>query len=93
MDAWDILRGQLLDPFRWGLLAALVATMLRTEAVTGRLVPLAAGVAFVAAIIPSTMGVPEGAGLARAVGLGLVANLLVLAALLLAREAWLRLRP
>jgi hypothetical protein len=93
MDAWDILRGQLLDPFRWGLLAALVATMLRTEAVTGRLLPLAAGVAFVAAIIPSTMGTAEGAGLARAVGLGVVANLLVLAALLLAREAWLRLRP
>ena len=92
MDAWDILWGQLLDPFRWGLLVALVVTMLRTEGQTGRWLPLAAGVAFVAAIIPSTMGLPEGATLARAVGLGVLANLVILAAVLLAREAWLRLR-
>jgi hypothetical protein len=93
MDAQDLLLRQLLDPFRWGLLVALVATMLRTEAVTGRWLPLAAGLAFVAAIIPVTVARPEGATLARAVGLGIVANLLILAALLLLREAWLRLRP
>jgi hypothetical protein len=93
MDAQDVLLGQLLDPFRWGLLVALVVTMLRTEAVTGRWLPLAAGLAFVAAIIPLTMGLPEGATLARAVGLGVVANLLILAVVLLVREACLRLRP
>lgn len=93
MDAWDILRGQLLDLFRWGLLAALVLTTLRTEAVTGRWLPLAAGVAFVAAIIPLTMGLPPGATLARSVGLGVLANFLILAAVLLLRAAWLRLRP
>lgn len=91
MDAWDILRDQLLDPFRWGLVAALVLTMLRTEGVTGRWLPLAAGVAFVAAIIPATMGLPAGATLPLAVGLGVVANLLILAVVLLGREAWLRL--
>lgn len=93
MDAQDVLLQQLRDPFRWGLLGALILTMLRTEAATGRWLPLAAGLAFVAVIIPSTMGLPAGATLARAVGLGVVANLLILAALLLLREAWLRLRP
>lgn len=91
MDAWDILWGQLLDPFRWGLLAALVLTMLRTEGVTGRWLPLAAGVAFVAVVIPSTMGLPAGATLPLAVGTGVAANLLILAAVLGLREAWLRL--
>lgn len=92
MDDQDVLLRQLLDPFRWGLLAALVVTMLRTEAVTGRWLPVAAGLAFVAVIIPTTMGLPEGATLGRAVGLGIVANLLILSAVLLVRAAWLRLR-
>ena len=42
MTTGEILQGQLLDPFRWGLLVALVLTMLRTEAQTGRWLPLAA---------------------------------------------------
>jgi hypothetical protein len=93
MDTQAVLLQQLLDPFRWGLLVALVVTMLRTEAVTGRWLPLAAGLAFVAVIIPSTTGLPDGATLARAVALGVVANLLILAVVLLLREAWLRIRP
>ena len=92
MEVLDVLRSQILDPFRWGLMVALVATMLRTEAATGRWLPLAAGVAFVAIIIPSTIGLPDNTTLARAVGLGVVVNLAILAVVLLVREGWLRLR-
>ena len=50
----ELLIAQATDPFRVGLLVALIATMLRTQAATGTLLPLAAGVVFVAAIIPLT---------------------------------------
>ena len=36
MTFGEILFAQLTDPFRLGLIVALVVTMLRTEAVTGR---------------------------------------------------------
>lgn len=45
---------QATDVFRVGLLIALIVTMLRTQQVTGTLLPLAAGVVFVAVIIPLT---------------------------------------
>lgn len=92
MTLTDLLRDQLLDPFRIALLAALVLTMHRTEAVTGRWIPLAAGVAFVAVIIPLTTERAEGAALGQAVASGIVANLAILAVILGLREAWLRLR-
>jgi hypothetical protein len=62
---------QFTDVFRLGLLAALIYTTWRTRAQTGVLLPLIAGVVFVAVIIPSTMpapGVPQ--WLAMATGLG-----------------------
>ena len=40
----DLIQSQLLDPFRIGLIAALVFTMLRTRGATGTVLPLAAGV-------------------------------------------------
>lgn len=90
----EILLSQLADPFRLGLIVALVVTMLRTEAVTGRWVPLAAGVLFVAVIIPMTTarGAAEGA-MAQAVALGVVANLVLLALVLAIRQVVLRFMP
>jgi hypothetical protein len=44
----DLVLSQLGDLFRIGLIVALVVTMRRTAAVTGRVVPLALGVVFVA---------------------------------------------
>jgi hypothetical protein len=75
----DLLTQQLTDPFRIGLIVALIATMLRTREVTGTLLPLAAGAVFVAAIIPLTLqsGSPE--PLWRLIGAGLVANVVLLA--------------
>ena len=77
----DLLLAQLIDPFRIGLIIALVATMLRTAAVTGRLVPLAAGVVFVAVIIPMTMQAGRGP-VWQAVAVGIVANVIILAVVL-----------
>ena len=82
-----ILLAQLTDPFRIGLIIALVFTMLRTAAVTGTFVPLAAGV-FVAVIIPTTMQAGKGP-VWQAVAVGIVANAVILAVVM---GAWTLLR-
>ena len=74
----DLLLTQLTDPFRIGLLIALFATMLRTQAATGTALPLAAGVVFVAVIIPVTMQAAPGP-LWQTVTIGIVANAIILA--------------
>ncbi len=51
----DLVLLQLTDPFRIGLIIALVITMSRTVSVTGRVLPLAMGVLFIAVILPTTM--------------------------------------
>ena len=73
----ELIQSQLLDPFRIGLIIALVVTMARTRAATGIVLPLAAGVVFVAVILPSTMN-PSAAPLMDAVLAGLVSNLILL---------------
>jgi hypothetical protein len=73
----DLIQSQLLDPFRIGLIVALVFTMYRTRAATGTALPLALGVIFVAVILPSTK--PSGTvPLTQAVLAGLVSNLIIL---------------
>ena len=83
----DLVLSQLSDVFRIGLIVALVLTMHRTSPVTGRVLPLAAGVVFVAVLLPSTMpGDPD--SLPHAILAGLVSNLIILVpVLVLAR--WL----
>ena len=77
----DLVLSQLTDLFRIGLMVALVVTMRRTSAVTGRILPLALGVVFVAVMLPSTM--PSGsASLVDAILAGLVSNLIILAPVL-----------
>jgi hypothetical protein len=73
----DLIQAQLIDPFRIGLIVALVWTMIRTAPVTGRLVPLALGVVFVAVMLPST-NPPSTGTLTEAVLAGLVSNLIIL---------------
>ena len=55
----DLFLAQLTDPFRIVLAIGLVLTMLRTRAASGTWIPLAAGVLFIAVLIPMTMGAPE----------------------------------
>lgn len=87
----ELIQSQLLEPLRVGLIIGLVITMLRTAAVTGRALPLALGVGFVAAILPVTNPDPAVA-LTDAVLAGLVSNLVLLAVVLGLALAWRRLR-
>jgi hypothetical protein len=77
MTLTDLLVSQLTDVFRIGLVIALVWTALRNRAVTGMAVPLLAGVVFIAVIIPATLPTTE--PMARMVGVGIVANLVLVA--------------
>lgn len=94
MTFTEILMSQITDPFRLGLIVALVVVMLRTEAVTGRYIPLALGVLFVAVILPMTTarGLAEG-GMRQAIALGIVANLVLLALVMAIRHVVLRIMP
>jgi hypothetical protein len=74
----DLINSQLTDPFRIGLLIALFVTMLRTRAASGIVLPLAAGIVFVAVIVPTTMG----SGFVLQTGLaGVVSNAVIVAAI------------
>jgi len=78
----NLILSQLADPFRIGLMVALVITMQRTQATTGVWVPLAAGVLFVAVIIPSTMLTVLAQPLWQVVAVGMVSNAIILAVVL-----------
>jgi hypothetical protein len=93
MTFGEILFSQLTDPFRLGLIVALVVTMLRTEAVTGRWVPLALGILFVAFIIPATFGRAVAEPLWQLVAVGIVVNVLLLALVMAIRHIVLRIMP
>lgn len=85
----DAFLGQVADPFRIVLSLGLVLTMLRTRAVSGTWVPLAAGVAFIAVLLPLT--VDAGAGpVLPAFLLGLVSTGVIVAVILAARALVLR---
>lgn len=87
----DLVQSQLLDPFRIGLILALVVTMYRTQAATGQVVPLVLGVIFVAVILPST-NPPADVTLTEAIGAGLLSNLIILAIVLALAVLYRRLR-
>jgi hypothetical protein len=82
----DLVLSQLTDLFRIGLIIALVVTMHRTAAVTGRVLPLMLGVVFVAVMLPATMP-RTSVSLTDAMLAGLVSNTIILAVVLPA--AWL----
>ncbi|PTE15595.1 hypothetical protein [Pseudogemmobacter blasticus] len=82
MTLSQLILSQLADPFRIGLIIALVFTMLRTRSATGVWLPLAAGVLFVAVILPTTMGTASPEPLWRQVATGVVANSVILGVVL-----------
>lgn len=94
MPLTDLLLSQLADPFRIGLIIALVVTMLRTRGATGTVLPLAAGAVFVAVIIPATAisGAGGAVPLWQAVAVGLVANAVLIAIAMAAYALWQRMR-
>lgn len=70
----DLVQDQALDIFRIGLLIALMFTMLRTRAATGVVIPLIAGIIFVAVIIPVTQGPNGAAPMWVQIGTGIIVN-------------------
>lgn len=90
MDTTTLLMSQLTDIFRIGLMAGLIFTMERTKAQTGVVLPLVAGIIFIAAIIPATMPRAD-VTMLQAIVSGLVANS-VITAVLMAAWSFLRSR-
>jgi hypothetical protein len=84
----ELLNAALTDPFRIVLLAGLVITQRRTAAQTGTVLPLAAGVLFVAVILHLTMGFGTQAGSVMAIGVGMVANVIWLVPMILIARFW-----
>lgn len=91
MPLTELLLTQLIDVFRIGMIVALIATALRTQATMGLTIPLLAGVVFVAVIIPATMQPDSDLTLLHRVGVGIVANLILLGICLGVWEALRRL--
>ena len=87
----DLVLSQLTDLFRIGLIIALVVTMHRTAAVTGRVLPLVLGVVFVAVMLPATMP-SSSASLADATLAGLVSNSIILVPVLAVAALIVKLR-
>jgi threonine/homoserine/homoserine lactone efflux protein len=87
----DVYLAQLADPFRVGLLVALLFTAVNTEAALSRWIPIALGLVFVAVLIPTAIGAAAGADLVQTILIGLVSNLTILAVLLAAKLAYSRL--
>ncbi len=86
MDLSALLVQQFTDVFRLGLLAGLIYTTERTRAQTGVLLPLVAGIVFVAVIIPTTMPRPD-VSLLQAVMVGIGVNAVITAVFWLAWQA------
>jgi hypothetical protein len=80
---------QLADPFRVGLMAALIYTTIRNAAVTGWFVPMAAGMVFVAFMI-ATLFPKAGETAFIATGTGLVANAVIAAVFFAGLTVWRR---
>jgi len=91
MDISTLMVEQFTDIFRLGLLAGLIYTTERTRQQTGVLLPLIAGVVFVAVIIPSTMPQPD-VSLWQAVAAGVAVNAVIVAVFWLAWQAVSRAR-
>jgi hypothetical protein len=80
MDHTTLLVAQLMDVFRIGLLVGLIYTIERTRQQTGVIIPLLAGIVFVAVILATTLPVP-GVPVWRSIASGLAANAVIAAAL------------
>jgi hypothetical protein len=91
MDISTLLVEQFTDIFRLGLLAGLIYTTERTRMQTGVVLPLIAGVIFVAIIIPTTMPKP-GVSLWQAAAVGVAVNAVIVAVFWAAWQAFAKSR-
>ncbi|MGF7006018.1 hypothetical protein [Aminobacter sp. BE322] len=91
MPYLDIYLSQLIDPFRIGLLIALVLTAANTARQINRWIPIALGIVFVAVLIPYSIGADASDGPAAPILVGLASNATILAVLFAAKAAYARL--
>lgn len=92
MGFFDLFVAQITDPFRIGLLVALLLTAANTAAAMNRWIPLALGLVFVAVLLPMTTSQAGEGSTLWPIGVGLVSNAAILAVLLAAQAAYRRLR-
>lgn len=92
MPYLDIYLAQLTDPFRIGLLIALMLTAANTAQTLNRWIPIALGIVFVAVLIPYSIGANAVVAPMTAVLVGLVSNVTIAAVLVGAQAAYARLR-
>jgi hypothetical protein len=92
VDIISILATQLADPFRIGLLVALLFTARNRSAALHRWLPIALGLVFVAVLIPTAMasGLEDEVG--AQIGVGIVSNAIILGLMLFAETAFERFR-
>ena len=88
-DFIAIILSQLTDPFRIGLVAALIYTTIGNAAATGWFVPLAAGIVFVAVIIATTLP-KAGETLTVTTVAGVFSNTIITATLFAGLFVWRR---
>lgn len=86
MDIVRILVEQLADPFRLGLLIALLFVAAKPAGVFNRWLPIALGLVFVAVVIPTAMASDETEPMTAQIGIGLLSNGIIVG-LMLAAEA------
>lgn len=91
MPYLDIYLAQLTDPFRIGLLIALVLTAANTAQALNRWIPIALGIVFVAVLIPFSIGANATVDATTSVLVGLFTNATILAVLLAAKALYSRL--
>ena len=87
----DLVFLQLTDPFRIGLIIALVITMYRTASITGRALPLAMGVLFIAIILPTTIP-SSSVSVGNPILAGLISNTIIIGPVLAIAALVARLR-
>jgi hypothetical protein len=92
MNVLTILVEQLADPFRVGLLIALLFTAANSSGIFNRWLPIALGLVFVAVLIPTAMASDEAAPVTAQIGVGLLSNGIIVGIMLLAEAAFNRIK-
>ena len=92
MDIVGIMIAQLADPFRIGLLVALLFTARNRSATLHRWLPIALGLVFVAVLIPTAMASDADGEVGAQIGVGILSNAIILGLMLFAEAAFERFR-
>jgi hypothetical protein len=92
MDVAHIIVEQLADPFRMGLLIALLFMAAKPSGGHQRWLPIALGLVFVAVLIPTAMASDAADPVSAQIGVGLLSNAIIVGIMLFAEAVFERLR-